>query len=124
MEVVASKDGTPFLDLNATRNRAELACNIIGLPIGTQISYRFYFVLMLNFKYNTHEIVGYSERRVADTLDRTRTRILAERSSEKVNKIGGTNTRSILFFVTTSISTEKDRIKNVLLKMLGEMPGN
>jgi hypothetical protein len=49
---------------------------------------------------------------------------MAERSSEKVNKIGGTNTRSILFFVTTSIASEKDKIKSVLLKMLGEMPGN
>lgn len=98
MEVVSSKDGTPFLDLNSTRNQAELACNIIGLPI------------------------GYSERRVADTLDRTRTRILSERSSEKANKIGGTNKRSILFFLSTSISMEKDRIKSVLLKMLGEMP--
>jgi hypothetical protein len=70
------------------------------------------------------KIAGTSERRVADTLDRTRTRILAERSSEKANKIGGTNTRAILFFVTTSISNEKDKIKSVLLKMLGEMPGN
>jgi hypothetical protein len=37
MEVVSSKDGTPFLDLNSTRNQAELACNIIGLPIGTKL---------------------------------------------------------------------------------------
>jgi len=33
MEVVASKDGAPFLTLNATQNRADLACMIASLPI-------------------------------------------------------------------------------------------
>ncbi len=122
MEAVSSKDGTPFLDLNATRNRAELACIFTSLPIGISIWHGLNFDL-INCTHKTHQIAATSERRVADTLDRTRTRILAERSSEKANKIGGTNTRAILFFVTTSISNEKDKIKSVLLKMLGEMPG-
>lgn len=121
MEVVSSKDGTPFLDLNVTRNRAELACSISSLPIGTQNEFNITHSI---FEKENCANIGNSERRVADTLDRTRSRILTERSSEKANKIAGANKRSILFFVTSSISAEKDRIKSVLLKMLQEMPGN
>lgn len=35
IEVVSSKDGTPFFTVNATSNRAELACRITGLNVRT-----------------------------------------------------------------------------------------
>lgn len=120
MEAVSSKDGTPFLDLNATRNRAEFACSISSLPIGITLNK---FQIQWIWFFLNYAITGNSERRVAESLDRIRSRILIERSSEKANKIAGANTRSIVFFVTSSISSEKDKIKSVLLKMLQEMPG-
>ena len=66
-----------------------------------------------------------SERRIADVLARTRTRIVQERSSDRTNRIGGSNTRSIIFFVSNYVtgSAEKDKIKIELEKMIKETPG-
>jgi len=33
IEVVSSKDGTPFFTVNATTNKAELACMATSLPV-------------------------------------------------------------------------------------------
>lgn len=68
---------------------------------------------------------GYSERRIAISLDAIRKRILAERNSEKTQKVAGANKRSIIFFVTSymSSSSEKAEIKKVEELMIKEMPG-
>ena len=123
MELVASKDGAPFFTLNATQNRADLACMVAGLPIRKPFHFSFfqYFDLM-QLQIAPAE---YSERRIADVLARTRTRIVQERSSDRTNRIGGSNTRSIIFFVSNYVtgSAEKDKIKIELEKMIKETPG-
>jgi len=100
MEVISSKDGTPFFNLTTSSNRAEIACRIQNLNI------------------------PYSERRIADVLARMRSRIAQERALDRLNKINGANSRAILFFVSsyTAGTSESNRIRDELAKYQKEMP--